>query len=94
MTLDTELENVQRGLAFLQSEARRFQEQCRNAVVKGKRDHDQLTQDGFRLQGLLKQGQDAINKIQEELQQANIELDSVETNYAGEVKRVEVCFIQ
>lgn len=91
MELDTELDDVQRGLEFLRSEARRFQERCRNAVVNGKRDHDQLTHDGFRLQTLLKEGQDAVRKLQEELVQANLELKKVETHDTGEVKLVEVC---
>ena len=74
-----------------QHEARRFQERCRNAIVNGKRDHGQLTQDGFRLQTLLKEGQEAVRRLQEELNRANMELKNVETYNTGEVELVEVC---
>lgn len=90
MELDGELEEIERGLDYLRSVARRYQEQCRNYMVDGKKEHEKLTQEGFRLQTLLTEGQANVRRLQAELTQATAELQNAEHNMVGEVEKVEV----
>jgi predicted RNase H-like nuclease (RuvC/YqgF family) len=90
MELDAELEEIERGLEFLKMEARRFQDECRKIMMDGKKEHDRMTQDGYQLQSLLKESQNKVKQLQEELAKAHLELQDAETNVAGEVQNVEV----
>jgi seryl-tRNA synthetase len=90
MELDGELEEIERGLDYLRAVARRFQEQCRNYMLEGKKEHERLTQEGFRLQTLLSEGQTKLQRLKTELTEANAELQNVQQNTTTEVDNYEV----